>query len=182
MIALGVVSILVGVIALMNTFAATMATVYVLAAFLLVGGMMNAIDAFTIRRWNLAIIDILAAVLYFVAAVFMFRQPLLAGATVTIVLAALFMVNGAVRFFGALAMQPAHWGWLLLHGAVTFALGLTLFLGLPVTGQTGPGLLIGVDLLFGGISAVAFGITARRAAGGIERGAASGGRLSPLPQ
>jgi len=164
LIVIGALMAVAGALMLWNTFAATQATVFVLGVFLATGGVMNTIHAFTIRRWNLALLDVLAAVVYFVAAVFTFRQPVAAAETVTILLAALFMVGGAMRFIGSLAMQPVHWGWLMLQGAVTFMLGMLLFTGLPVTGLVGPGLLVGIDLLFSGITGITFGVAARDAA------------------
>lgn len=168
LITVGALMAVAGMLMLWNTFAATRATVFVLGVFLATGAVMNIIHAFTIRKWNLALLDVLAAVVYLVAAVFTFRQPLAAAETLTVLLAALFMVGGVMRFIGSLAMQPVHWGWLMLHGAVTFMLGLLLFTGMPVTGLVGPGLLVGIDLLFSGITGITFGIYARNAARSAE--------------
>jgi uncharacterized membrane protein HdeD (DUF308 family) len=56
-----------------------------------------------------------------------------------------------------------HWKILLLNGVATFALGLLLLLGLPMTGLVGPGMLVGVDLLMTGVTALSFGFATRRA-------------------
>ena len=96
MIVVGGLMAIAGAIALTNTFAATAATVYALGFFLIAGGIMNTIHAFTIRRWNLAVLDVLGAFLYFIAAIFTFRQPLATAATITVLLAALFMVGGGI--------------------------------------------------------------------------------------
>lgn len=165
MIGIGILMAITGIIALMNTFAATLATVFILSIYLFFGGVMNLIDAFLIRRWNLALLDVVVAVIYFVGGWFAIRQPIVAAATVTIVLAAIFIIGGALRIVAALAIQPTHWGWLLFNGIVTLGLGILLFTGLPLTGLMGPGLLVGVDLLFGGVTAAALGFAARRAQG-----------------
>ena len=170
MIVVGGLMAIAGAIALTNTFTATAATVYALGFFLIAGGIMNTIHAFTIRRWNLAVLDVLGAFLYFIAAIFTFRQPLATAATITVMLAALFMVGGGMRFFAALAMQPAHWAWLMVNGFVTFMLGVLLLFGMPLTGLTGPGLLVGVDLFLSGVAAIAFGFETRRAASRVTHG------------
>lgn len=166
----GVLLGIAGVLALANTFIATQATMLVLGFVLLAGGVMNAVQAITCRKWNIALLDFLAAAIYIVAGVFFFLRPVAAAETVTILLSALFVVGGLIRFVGALAMQPAHWGWMLFNGAATLLLGLLLFAGLPISGLIGPGLLVGVDLLCGGATAVAFGVQARRAVRRQERG------------
>ena len=92
------------------------------------------------------------------------------AATITVMLAALFMVGGGMRFFAALAMQPAYWGWLMVNGFVTFMLGVLRLFGMPLTGLTGPGLLVGVDLFLSGVTAIAFGFETRRAASRVTHG------------
>jgi len=96
MIVFGALMAIASAIALTNTFAANAATVYALGYFLIAGGIMNTIHAFTIRRWNLAVLDVLGAFLYFIAAIITFRQPLATAATITVLLAALFMVGGGI--------------------------------------------------------------------------------------
>lgn len=165
----GILLAVAGVLALANTFVATQVTVLLFGSLLLAGGVMNAVQAITCRKWNIAMLDFLAAAIYLVAGVFTFLRPLVAAETLTIMLSSLFVVGGLIRFIGALAMQPAHWGWMLFNGAVTLLLGLLLFAGLPLSGLIGPGLLVGVDLLCGGATAIAFGVSARRAVRRKER-------------
>lgn len=160
-IGIGVLLLIAGCLAIWNTFAATMATVYVLGAYLVVGGVMNTIEAFTIHKLNLAILDVLGALLYFVAAWFTMSRPISAAVTITMVLAVLFMVSGAMRVIGAVFMRPPHWGYLAASGVISFLLGSAFIVGMPLTGLQGPGLLVGVDLLTTGIATTSLGISLR---------------------
>jgi uncharacterized membrane protein HdeD (DUF308 family) len=162
LIALGVLAVAGGLLAIGNAFVATKATLVVLGVLFITGGVVNAVQAMTCRKWNHALLDVLAAAVYFVAGVFTFTRPLVAAETLTIVVSALFVVSGLVRFIGSLAMQPAHWGWLMLNGAATLLVGLLIFAGLPLSGLLGPGLLVGTDLLFSGLAAIAFGLFAKK--------------------
>lgn len=173
---IGVLALVVGIAALANTFVSTRVTVYVLGAFLVAGGIISAVNAFASRQWNVALLEVLAAVVYFAAGAACFRYPDAAATTLTFLVAGFFMVSGFFRSIGAIAMRPTHWGWEMLHGIATSLLGLALFAGFPVTGLTGLGLLVGVDLLLGGIATTAFGMEARRVGGGGRSvGAASRG-------
>lgn len=95
--------------------------------------------------------------------------------TLTALLAAFFLVGGMMKLLGALQLRNARMrelglpeasgrGWLALSGALSLGLGVLLFLGLPATADWALGLLLGVDLLFLGISEIALAIGVARAA------------------
>ena len=54
-----------------------------------------------------------------------------------------------------------RWGWMLASGIVDLVLAAIIFAGLPGTAAWAIGLLVGINLLFGGISMIAMALHAR---------------------
>jgi uncharacterized membrane protein HdeD (DUF308 family) len=53
------------------------------------------------------------------------------------------------------------WGWMLFSGIIDIVLGAMLFAGLPGTALWALGLLIGINMVFGGWSLIAMSLSAR---------------------
>ena len=96
--------------------------------------------------------SLLSAVVGIVAGVLLLGWPAQGVFSLTSVLIAFLLVEGAVTVFYALEHRsgPAHWGYLLASGIVDLALGIILFAGLPGTATWALGLLIGINMFFGG--------------------------------
>ena len=89
-------------------------------------------------------------------------MPLQGVLTLTMVLAALFALEGISSIFAALDFRhhTAHWGWLLLSGVVDLVLAGLIWQGWPATAAWAIGLLTGVNLFFLGLSLVMLSIAA----------------------
>src|SRR5262249_39066579 len=101
------------------------------------------------------------------------RNPLTAALSLTLVLGALFLVEGIFEIIGAIRLRAAHWGWEVLGGAVTAVLGLLLWLQWPVTGLWFIGFSVGISMIFRGWSWVMLSIQARRVVGVIGKPSAA---------
>ena len=89
-------------------------------------------------------------------------QPGMALASLTLVLAIYFLVDGLVMLFAAFSVKPARgWGWLLFNGIITLLLGLLIFGQWPLSGAWAIGILVGVRLLFAGMTMIALGSSGR---------------------
>jgi uncharacterized membrane protein HdeD (DUF308 family) len=75
----GVLLIVAGAAALIYTFTATVATVYVIGSMLLLGGIFYGITTFGARKWTTALLDMLLCALYVIAAIAAFRRPVAAA-------------------------------------------------------------------------------------------------------
>jgi len=88
-------------------------------------------------------------------------------ATLTLVLVAYFIVDGAAIIFLALAHRrelSGKWQWMLVNGATDLIIAGIIISGFPGTLVWALGLLVGVDLLFGGAALIAMALDARNAA------------------
>jgi uncharacterized membrane protein HdeD (DUF308 family) len=161
-LALGLVSIIVGLMAISSTVIATMASVWVFGLLLLIEGISEVIHAIMVRNWRGFALHLVAAVLYLFAGVFMLEDPLRAAAVLTLLLAAAFFSGGLLRIIFSLAVQFPSWPWVLLNGVVDIFLGVLIWREWPGSSLWVIGLFLGIDLLFHGWSCVILALTARQ--------------------
>jgi uncharacterized membrane protein HdeD (DUF308 family) len=81
-----------------------------------------------------------------------------AGVRLAPVLAAAFVLAGALRVISAVIHPVAGRGWALLGGFISVVLGLALWQGWPASGLWVIGLFVGLDLAFNGWAWVLAGL------------------------
>src|SRR5262245_31356054 len=123
----GVISIVVGLLAMSSTVMATMASVFVFGILLVVAGIAEVIYAIMVRNWRGSALHLLAAVMYLLVGVFMLEDPVQAAAVITLIFAASFLVGGLLRIVFAFVQRFPSWPWVLLSGAIDLLLGLMIF-------------------------------------------------------
>lgn len=164
-IALGVVYIVAGIVALGSVVLATVATVFVVGLMMVIAGIAEVINAFQVKTWGKFLFWLLLGALYIVAGFFAFANPLLAAAMLTLLLGISLVASGVMRVVLAFGMKQAMpWIWVLLSGAVTFLLGVVILAHWPVSSLYILGLFLGIDLVLAGASWVGIGLGLRRLA------------------
>src|SRR5262245_2926431 len=98
---LGLISFIVGFVALSSVFVATIASVAVFGVLLLIEGVTEVIHALMVRNLKGFAIHLLSAALYLIVGVFMLEDPVRAATVITLVLAAAFFVGGVLRIIFA---------------------------------------------------------------------------------
>jgi uncharacterized membrane protein HdeD (DUF308 family) len=162
-IALGVVYIIAGIIALSSVVAATKVTVFVVGIMMLIAGVAEVFNAFQIRTWGRFLLWLLLGALYIVAGVLTFENPELVAAILTLFLGVALIVSGVMRIILAFSMQAAMpWGLVLLSGIITLLLGLIIVAHWPTASLYVLGILLGVDLIVAGAGWLAIGLGLRR--------------------
>ncbi len=129
------------------------------------GGLFFTLRARSAPGFGWALLSAVAAL--FAGAVLLWN-PFAGLATLTYVLVAYFIVDGAALIFLAIDHRrelSGKWEWMLLNGVVDLILAGIIISGLPGTLAWALGLLVGVDLLFGGASLIAMATEARKAGG-----------------
>jgi uncharacterized membrane protein HdeD (DUF308 family) len=84
--------------------------------------------------------------------------------SLTVILTAFLTVEGILSIMYALEHKrdlSARWGMMLLSGIVDLILAAMIFLGLPATAAWAIGLLVGINLIFGGSALAAMVLHAR---------------------
>ena len=160
-LAVGLVSIVVGLLALSSAFVATLASVVVFGVLLLVAGVAEVVHAVLVRNWRGFALHLLAAALYLVVGLFMLEDPVRAAAVLTLLIAAGFFVGGLLRVIFALVERFPAWPWVVLNGVIDLVLGVLIWRGWPESSLWVIGLFLGIDLLFHGWSWVILALTVR---------------------
>lgn len=91
-------------------------------------------------------------------------NPLQGLLTLTFVLTAFFIADGVVTIVYAIAHRrelSGRWEWMLMNGLLDLGLAAIVISGMPGTLAWALGLLLGIDLLFGGASLIAIALRAR---------------------
>ena len=160
---LGVLLMICGVIAFANIFVATVASVYYVGMLMLAGGIVYLAHAFQVRGWDHILFWVLSGLLYGLAGLFAFMNPILASAGQTLFLDVALVIAGFLGVWVGRRMKPAKgWGWIVASGVVTALAGFVIALGWPVNSLWILGLFLAADLLLQGSTMLAFGLALRR--------------------
>ena len=163
-IALGLVFLIAGIVALGSVVTATAASVLIVGIMMIIAGIAEVISAFQVRTWGKFTLWLLLGALYIVAGLVTFSNPLLAAALLTLLLGASLVASGIKRLILAFSMKDgAHWGWVLLSGLITLLLGFVILSRWPVSSLYVLGVFLGIDLVIAGVSWLALGFGMKKA-------------------
>src|SRR6201991_1557451 len=161
-VALGVVYLLAGLVALGSVAMATVASVLVVGVMMIVAGVAEVLSAFQIKNWGKFLLWVLLGVLYIIAGFVTFQNPLLAAALLTLILGGVLVASGIMRIFLAFSMKRATpWIWVGLSGLITLLLGALILAKWPVSGLYILGLFLGFDLVMAGVGWISLGLGLR---------------------
>ncbi|HET7192757.1 MAG TPA: HdeD family acid-resistance protein [Pseudolabrys sp.] len=163
----GIVLLVLGVLAVLVPVIATLAVTILFGWLFLVSGVVGLVTTFWMRHapgfwWSL-----LSAALGIVVGLVLLASPLGGAFSLTLVLIAFFIIEGAASIMFALDHRrelSGRWGWMLLSGIIDLALAMMIFAGLPSTAAWAVGLLVGINMIFGGAALTAMALHARNAA------------------
>jgi uncharacterized membrane protein HdeD (DUF308 family) len=172
LLALGIVMVLVGSIALFITPAATLGTVLILGWLLIVSGVVESIHAFQVRRWGGFFLHLIGGVLGVLIGLLVVSHPVAGALAWTLLLASFLTVIGIFRLVAALSLKFPHWGWAVFDSVITIGLGVMLWAEWPYSGLWFLGLAVGVSLVLRGWSYIMFALAMRNLPVGSLRKAA----------
>jgi uncharacterized membrane protein HdeD (DUF308 family) len=161
---IGIIAMCLGVFALGAVGLVTLTSVVVFGWVLMFGGVVQAIHAFRVRVGEGFFLYLLSGILRFVVGILLVSRPLLGAASITLLLAAYFLVAGCVRIVYSLYSRFQGWGWVLLNGVVTLVLGLLIVNEWPSSAFWVIGLFVGIDLLFDGWAMIGLALAAGKPA------------------
>ncbi len=162
----GVVLLVLGAAAIVVPPLAGVATTIVLGWLFLIGGLVGLVATFGASQapgfgWSLV-----SAVVAVIAGAVLLWNPLAGLATLTYVLIAYFIAEGVVTIALAIAHRrelTGRWEWLAVNGVIDLVLAAIIISGLPGTLAWALGLLVGIDLVFGGAALIVMALAARKA-------------------
>lgn len=148
----GIVALL-GVVAMAFPFVSGISVAIGLAAVFLVAAVVHAAHAFTARGWRGRLWQLTLAAITAVAAVVLLANPVLGLVSLTILLVAYLLVDGATELWMAARMagESGRAG-IAASGALSLVLAAMLWIGFPADAAWAIGLLVGVSLFVTGLS------------------------------
>ncbi len=162
LLALGILMIILGVVAMAAPVVATIAIQVMLGWLLVISGIAEGIHAFMVKEWRGFLLELLSAVLYLGVGLMLLVDPLKGAVALTLILAVFLLVEGIFKIITALRVREHRgWGWLLASGIVSVVLGVMIWAQWPASGLWVIGLLVGIQLLFTGWSLVMLALVAR---------------------
>jgi uncharacterized membrane protein HdeD (DUF308 family) len=161
-VALGVLLLICSLLAFANEFLATVVSVYYIGMLMLFGGIVHLVHAFQVKGWGHSLFWAGSGVLYALAGMLAFVNPLLVSAVLTLMLAIALIVAGIFRTWVGIRLRPMKgWGWIPVGGIVTALAGLVIAIGWPVNSLWVLGLFLAIDLCIQGWTLIAFGLGVR---------------------
>jgi len=86
--------------------------------------------------------------------------------SLTFVLIAFFIIEGIASIMYGIEHRnqlTGRWGWMVVSGVIDLILAGIILAGLPGTAAWAIGLLVGINMLFGGTAMIAMALAARHA-------------------
>jgi uncharacterized membrane protein HdeD (DUF308 family) len=163
----GIILVLLGLIAIVVPPIATLAFTIIIGWIFLVSGVLGLITTFWARSapgfwWSL-----ISAIIAIAAGVVLLLWPVSGSLSLTLLLIAFFVVEGIVSIMYAIEHRnqlTGRWVWMLISGIVDLILAGIIFAGLPGTAIWALGLLVGINMVFGGAALIAMALAARQPA------------------
>jgi uncharacterized membrane protein HdeD (DUF308 family) len=162
-LAQGVIMFVLGIFAVAVPLVSTLAVEILVGWLFILGGIVRILSLPRSKAtpgfwWSL-----LAAVVVSLLGVLLVAQPLQGILTLTMVLIALFILEGVVALFTAFEMRKhmQNWGWVLFNGIVDLWLAFLIWSGWPGSAAWAIGLIVGVNMLFFGVSLAMTALAAR---------------------
>jgi uncharacterized membrane protein HdeD (DUF308 family) len=153
----GIVLVVLGLLAVAVPLLAGLTVAIVFGWLFLISGIVGLFTTFAMRHapgfwWSL-----LSAVLGIVVGGWLLVQPGLGLVSLTYLLIAFFIVEGVATIMFAIEHRRAlsgRWGWMLVSGIVDLFLAAIILAGLPGTVEWALGLIVGINMVFGGASMI----------------------------
>jgi uncharacterized membrane protein HdeD (DUF308 family) len=160
----GIILVILGIVAIVVPPIATIAFTIIIGWLFLISGVVGLITTFWARGapgfwWAL-----ISALIGIAAGVVLLLWPISGTLSLTLVLIAFFIVEGVASIMYAIdhrAQLSGRWGWMLASGIVDLILAAIIFAGLPGTAAWALGLLVGINMLFGGAAMIGIALAAR---------------------
>ena len=161
-IGLAVLMIVLGFAAMFKPFAAGVGISLFIAWIIVFSGVVHLVYAFAARSAGSFLWRTLIGVAYIVGGIYLLKNPSLALASFTLMLAVMLIAEGVFQLitFFQLRVLPGS-GWILCDGIVTLILGGLIAYPWPGSSLWAIGTLVGVNLIISGFTRLMFSVAAR---------------------
>jgi uncharacterized membrane protein HdeD (DUF308 family) len=167
---IGIISILGGIFALMNPFAATLAATTLAAWVFIIAGALQILGVFQTDGWGARIWGLILALAFIWLGISILGNPLQGMLSLTIVAGIMFIATGIAKIIFAFQIRGSgYFAWAILSGLVSLILGIMVFTNFPYSAAVVLGVLLAVELISSGVTLVTFALLLRNSP--MRRGA-----------
>jgi uncharacterized membrane protein HdeD (DUF308 family) len=172
LMAQGIILTLLGVAALIWPQISSLAVDVFVGWILLLSGIMGLVIMFYAPNVAGFLWSLLTGALALFAGLLLLWHPVQGAASLTLVLVAFFIVEGAFQSAAAVGYRsvfPDAWGWMLASGIADFVLAALIIAGWPSSASWALGTIVGVNLITSGVAITVVSSTVRRVASFAEQ-------------
>ena len=162
----GILLVILGLAAIILPPLAGLAVTIFLGWMFLVSGIAGLAMTFWARQMPGFWWSLISAALAVLAGLVLLARPMQGVLTLTIVVGAYFLAEGVATIMYALEHRrelSERWSWMLFAGLLDILIAVMIIAGLPGSAEWAIGLLVGINLLFGGASLIGMALAARKA-------------------
>jgi len=161
-IGLSVLMILAGFLAIAVPQAAGIAVNLLVAWLLVFSGAAHLVFAWHTRTAGGTLWELLLGILYIFVGVYLLFRPVAGLASLTLALAIYLFAEGVLELILSFRLRPMPGsGWLLFDGIITLILAIMIWRTWPSSTEWVIGTLVGISMLFSGISRLMLSLAAR---------------------
>ena len=154
----GIKVLILGLLAIACPLTAGAAVSTMVAILLMAAGAVRMLWAFKAGSFGKGALVLLLGGLTLGVGIVMLARPLVVLASLTIVLAVYFLLDGISEIVAAFSVKPAKgWGFMVFGGAMSILLSSLIWSQWPLSGAWAIGILVGVRLVFAGTAMIALG-------------------------
>ena len=160
----GILLVVLGLAAMIAPLIASLAFTIFLGWMFLISGIAGLAMTFWARQMPGFWWSLLSAVLAIGAGLVLLARPMQGILTLTIVVGAYFLAEGVATIMYALEHRrelSERWSWMLFSGVLDILIAAMIIAGLPGSAEWAIGLLVGINLLFGGATLIGMALAAR---------------------
>jgi uncharacterized membrane protein HdeD (DUF308 family) len=159
---IGAISLLGGIAALLNPFAATLAATTLAAWIFLFTGVLQIVGVFQTEGWGARLWGLILALAFLWLGITILANPLQGVISLTLVAGLMFIATGIAKILFAFRIRGSgYFVWALLSGAVSLILGIMVFTNFPQSAVVLLGVLLAIELISTGITLISFALLLR---------------------
>jgi uncharacterized membrane protein HdeD (DUF308 family) len=161
-IAISLLMILAGILAIGLPVAAGIAINIVVAWLLVFCGVAHLVFGWHVRAIGGVLWQVLLGALYIGIGAYLLMHPVAGLVTLTLALAIYLFAEGLLELILSFQVRPRQgWGWLLLDGIVTLILAIMIWRTWPASTEWVIGTLVGISMIFSGATRLMLSLAAR---------------------
>lgn len=162
-IAIAILMIFAGIVGIAVPGMAGLAITTVFGWLLFFSAIMHLVYAFHARGTKAVLLEILLAIVYGWIGIYLLMHPLVGLVSLTLVLGVYLLIEGILEIVEAVRLRPhPGWGWIFFDGVLTLILGAIVWRSWPFSSAWAIGTLVGISMLFSGITRLMLSFAARR--------------------